>query len=142
MTTTLEAPRAAVSKPSKKNRSVASPSPARGLTSAAPKKGLPKELKAAAEAFAKDVAGKAPAKPAVKKLAKAVAPKAKPERKVSAMQVIRRTLAHNHNATVEEISEACKAAGVPKADGTIQTIRSDFIQTYAALLEAGCIKTN
>ena len=115
---------------------------ARGLTSATPKPQLPKKLKAAADAFALDVAKKAPAKQAVKKLAKAVAPKAKPERKLSAMQVIRRTLAHNHSATVEEISKACKAAGVPKADGTIQTIRSDFMQTYAALLEAGCIKTN
>jgi len=135
MTTIVEATSAAVTKSSKK---------VRGLTSPAPKAQLPKKVKAAAEAFAKDVAKKAPAKTAVKKLAKAVAPKAaepKP-RKVSAMQVIRRTLAHNHNATVEMISKACTDAGVPKADGTIQTIRSDFMQTYAALREAGCVKTN
>lgn len=161
-TTTLEAAPATVTKSDKK---------ARGTTSPAPKAQLPKEVKAAAEAFAADVAKKTPAKQAVKKLAKAVAPKAavaldskefaehpatkanaaswgkvtpkaKPERKVSAMQVIRRTLAHNHAATVEEISAACTKAGVPKADGTIATIRSDFMQTYAALREAGCIKTN
>jgi hypothetical protein len=114
----------------------------RGATSAAPKKPLPAKLKRAADAFAKDVAKGKPAKTAVKKLAKKVAAKAPKERRVSAMWVIRRTLAHNHNATVAEISKACTDAGVPKADGTIQTIRSDFMQTYAALLEAGCIKTS
>jgi hypothetical protein len=130
-TATLDKPTTTVSK---------SPKQARGATSPAPKAQLPKKVAAAAEAFAKDVAGKVPAKTAVKKPEKAVAPKAKPERKVSAMQVIRRTLAHNHNATVEEISKACTDAGVPKAYGTIATIRSDFMQTYAALLEANRIK--
>jgi hypothetical protein len=76
---------------------------------------------------------------AKKEKAEPKAPKERKERKVSAMQVIRRTLAHNHNATVEEISKACAAAGVPKSEGTILTIRSDFMQTYAALVEAGCI---
>jgi len=97
MTATLEAAPATATK---KN--------ARGTTSPAPKAQLPKKVKAAAEAFAKDVAKKTPAKQAVKKLEKAVAPKAKPAlkpRKVSAMQVIRRTLAHDHNATVEMISK-------------------------------------
>src|SRR5262245_26118515 len=92
---------------------------------------------------ARSTTSAAPKKPApVKKLEKKVVkaePMAKPARKLSAMQVIRRTLAHNHNATVEQISAACKAAGVPKGDGTIATIRSDFMQTYAALREAGCI---
>jgi hypothetical protein len=68
-----------------------------------------------------------------KKAAETADPK-KP--RISGMSVIRNTLANNLEATVEEISAACKAAGVPKKDSTIVTIMSDFKQTYKALLEA------
>lgn len=68
----------------------------------------------------------------------AAAERAQAARGVSTMQVIRRTLAEKHTATVAEIRDACKRAGVPaKSDSTIKTIRSDFMQTFAALQRAG-----
>lgn len=61
-------------------------------------------------------------------------------RGVSTMQVIRKTLAGKTTATVAEIRDACKAAGVPaRSDVTIKTIMSDFRQTYEALKRAGRI---
>jgi hypothetical protein len=75
------------------------------------------------------------------------APKAKAEpkpRKLSAMWVIRtncaEALATGGKPTVEMISKACTEAGVPKSDGTIQTIISDFMQSYLAMQSVGLVK--
>jgi hypothetical protein len=77
---------------------------------------------------------------AEKAAAQAEVERARAARGISTMQVIRRTLAENGNATVEQIREACKAAGVPaKSDSTIKTIMSDFRQTFDALKRAGRI---
>jgi hypothetical protein len=68
------------------------------------------------------------------------AERARNARGVSTMQVIRKTLAGKTTATVAEIRDACKAAGVPaRSDATIKTIMSDFRQTYEALKRAGRI---
>lgn len=72
--------------------------------------------------------------------AKAEAERARAARGISTMQIIRRTLAEKPTATVAEIRDACKAAGVPaKSDVTIKTIMSDFRQTFDALRRAGRI---
>jgi hypothetical protein len=88
----------------------------------------------------------AKAAPVKAKQAKA-APKAKEpkEHPVTAMWVIRTNMAeaiatNGKPATVEMISKACEAAGVPKAEGTIRTIVSDFMQTYLAMQQAGLVK--
>lgn len=100
--------------------------------------------KAAAEKAAADkvAAGQAAVekKKAEKEARKATAG-ANGVRRVSGMWVIRDTLAKNPNATLEEVSKACEAAGVPKGNSTITTIMSDFKQTYQALLGAGRIRT-
>jgi hypothetical protein len=88
------------------------------------------------------IKGKAAEKKAVAPVKAKAAPKAKPEpkvRRVSAMWIIRTTLAAHLDADVEMISKACTAAGVPKSNATIGTIMSDFKQTYAALQQAGRI---
>src|SRR5262249_22876440 len=105
-----------------------------------------KAEKAALAAHAAEIAKVQEKKAAATVKAKAApkAPKAKAEpkpRRVSAMWVIRSTLAANLDATVDRISKACSDAGVPNSDATIGPIMSDFKQTYQALLEAGRIKT-
>jgi hypothetical protein len=82
---------------------------------------------------------------AKKEKAEPKAPKERKERKVTAMWVIRTGMAeaiktNGKPATVEMISKACTAAGVPKSEDTIRTIISDFMQTYQALLQAGQVK--
>ena len=49
-------------------------------------------------------------------------------------------LAAGKPATAEMIHKACADAGVPKEMGTVKTIISDFMQTYAALQQAGLVK--
>jgi hypothetical protein len=72
-----------------------------------------------------------------KQKAEASTPK---EQRVSTMSVIRNTLANNLNATLVQVIEACRAAGVPaKSESTVKTIMSDFKQTYTALFDAGRI---
>jgi hypothetical protein len=108
-----------------------------------------KAEKAALAAHAAEIAKVAEKKAAAPvKAAKAkAAPKTnepKP-RKLSAMWVIRCNLAESlattgKPATVEMISKACAAAGVPKADATIGTIVSDFMQCFAAMKSVGLVK--
>ena len=96
----------------------------------------------AERAAAKEVAeAKAAATAVAAKKAKEVRKSmpARGDRAVSGMWVIRTTLAKDLDATVEDISKACDAAGVPKSNSTIATIMSDFKQTYAALADAGRI---
>lgn len=77
---------------------------------------------------------------AAKAEAEAEVARARAARGLSTVLVIRRTLAENDKATVQQIRDACIKAGVPaKSDSTIKTIRSDFMQTYGALKLAGRI---
>jgi hypothetical protein len=100
---------------------------------------------------AKEIEAKAAkSKPAVKAPKEKAAPKPKApkepkEPRISGMSVIRMTMAKSiaatgKPATVEMISEACEAAGVPKGEATIKTIISDFMQTYQAMKAAGLVK--
>jgi hypothetical protein len=83
--------------------------------------------------------------PKEKAAPKPKAPKEPKEHRVSAMWVIRTNMAKSiattgKPATVEAISKACNDAGVPKGEGTIKTIISDFMQSYEAMKLAGLIK--
>jgi hypothetical protein len=169
-TTVLEKPAAAVSKSDKVKAkegkaaraaldamqdNVAAPKSKKKGT--APVAGVSKaDVKAAIAANVEVIKAKATALPPLAKVIKkkAAAPvKAKPApkpvepkpRKVSAMWVIRTNMAealatNGKPATVEMISKACSDAGVPKSNATIQTIISDFMQSYLAMRQAGLVK--
>lgn len=64
----------------------------------------------------------------------------KRKQRSSAVSRIRELIAEDLSIGTNEIMETLKAEGLSKSKSTIETIRSDFLQTYRALVAAGHIK--